>query len=805
MSATYTAKQIADALGIDRRTARDYLGEVEPLIKDGQKAQRWAIPDFPATLLNRLDAEAQRQRCKGIMAAQRVEILLSMPRQQLPPPLPLEQICEADIKRALELREIFQPFLERQHDPGMTATEFDAAGVEAYRRATRIKISASYFRKLFNRFVERDNGVCNWGELSIYLPPRPHPKELAADPAPAELGNKFADIEHHIANNLGNPVSPDKAAKKSLWGIVLKKYERMLAAGEPEAEAKYSLIHFLSARAKFLAASPEALRKSFEYRLTHGVSDGRKKNGRKPTYPQSDLELLRHFASEDHEGCIDEAWRNHYRGLTKETRDRHHFGWKCPKRLRKAVNRIIVDALTDLKISEKRFKDKAGLHLTLDHAGLYAMDEWIFDDLTADVQVEFTDNEGVDYLLRPQIIAGLDRASRCIVCFAMSNDKGPTSRLVCAAVKHGLSVSGVPNKIVLENGWVFGGAKNINGRENEDGETIVQGLGSYGCQVYHHKPSNSTSKSDLENAFNAIQRRMKCLPGYTGNCERSSASDSFKREQRLIENGLADAKDYRFTFEEFVKKLLEIIHEYNSTPQPYGRLRSLSPREAFEKLANPVPVTKFSNELRWLLDEKYRVTVGAGGVRFTHYGKLLEVRGGELPKHLGEDLWALVDRNDDSMVTFMSLDYTATFTVEVCREPSVDESRIATGSGILAAEQQKIGAHVRHVKEEIKRLRGEFGTTRQNLLAEMRQRSEPAPEGETERRILVDPQMAEAGELMRQQRQAILVEREHAAQQRRQVDRLAQSTGVYATAGGLAKLTPEQIQILKNIKAPKTP
>ena len=344
----------------------------------------------------------------------------------------------------------------------------------------------------------------------------------------------------------------------------------------------------------------------------------------------------------------------------------------------------------------------------------------------------------------------------------MSKDKAPTAKLVCEAILDGFRRHGVPHKLFMENGFVFGKSLNVNGKEDDQGRTVVAGLAQYGCTIHHFDKMSPTSKGELEKSFDLFQRQMERHPGYTGRLQMLDASDDLKREQRLIRAGKVDAKKFRHTYDEFFSVMRDLIAQYNATAQ-HGHLNGLSPDDAFEAMKDATnPPIQFDNQLHWMLaNERYRVTVGTGGVTFRHYGRKVQVRGGELPQHFGEELWALVDRADDSMVTFMGLDYRKTFTVEACRQPSADEAQIVTGGSVLAGELKKIGQHVDAVGDELKGLAGEFGSPHRDLLVKYRGESSALAgvKDGTTRRVIMNGRLENSADQMQAQREAITAKR----------------------------------------------
>jgi hypothetical protein len=379
----------------------------------------------------------------------------------------------------------------------------------------------------------------------------------------------------------------------------------------------------------------------------------------------------------------------------------------------------------------------------------------------------------------------------------MSIDNGPTAALVCAAVLDGFMREGVCRQLWVENGFVFGRALNVNGKEDDQGRTVVAGLAKY-CPVHHFNEMEPTSKSELEKSFDLIQVPMEPHPGYGGRDQRKDASEDFKREQRLINSGkltLEEAKKYRYTYEEFRIVMYRLVEEYNNEEQ-FGHLNGLSPNEAFKILADPKdPPIKFTNELHWYLaNERYLVQVtGGGSVRFNHYGRTIKVRDAALVSLAGEWLWALVDRRDDSMVTFMTQNYDKTFTLKTNRKPSADASRTVTGREVLADELRKISECMRAVADEGKQLVKEFGDPRKDLLAKIRGDVLSGVKDEATRQTIVDSRIAASAVNMEEQREAIRDDDKKKAKSKRDADRLLGGKGIVVQAG---RLSEEEMRLI---------
>jgi hypothetical protein len=811
-----TAAQIAAALGKKTPQAvRKLLRGVRPAgvrIVAGNEAAAWTVEQLPAPLRERLDDEAAKQRCIGCNELRRIETLLSMPRRQWQPPIPLDRIHDDVIGHATKLREALKPFLIQQCDPGLSSEEWKQRGVDNYHRIFGNRITPRYWDELLTRTLRRDSGAEEWNRLEIYLAERLKEKNPEAKRVSAAMAEDFANLESSIAA-CTNPHAANTAECLGVWTLALQKFKSLVNDGEQEKSAARRVRQFLFARAPFLAASRDALLKAFHRRLEalknakgdlKALRDGREENGNRVDIPAADIDRLRASAGLANGARINAAWREKYPLLSESTRARYPDPFKCPAKVYELVNRKIVDALHARHHGGKRAVRKiiGGLHGDR-WANIPAMHSWAMDDVTSNIEVAFKNPDGSTSLILPQIIAVMDSPSRKWVGWSISNDKAPTAGLVCDAALDGFRKNNIPKELWVENGWVFGKSLLVNGKEDDAGRTIVTGLAQYGCTVDHFGIKNPQAKAELERSFEAIQRLMERHPGYTGRHQMMDAPDEFKREQRLINSGKVEATKFRYTLEEFIVVMAKLIGEYNATPQ-HGHLKGLSPNEAFKALANPNdPPIEYDPELEWIFsNEKTIVTVEIGGVRFSHRssGRKIRVRGGRLVNLVGKELWAFVDRKDSSMVTFMNLDFADPFTMEVCQTPSARERSMAPGSGVLAAEIGKIREHERAVDDEYNRLLEQNGNPRRELLKEIRNQTAPKISSTltdgVRRVVVMNGQLAESAEQMQQQREVILAEKTKKQRQRSQAQRFARRTGIAVPERAQDNLQPDDTRFL---------
>jgi hypothetical protein len=764
----FTAAQIAAAMGLSPQAVRQQLRDVVPtdsLTIFGNKTSAWTADQLPARLREGLAIESTRQKCS-------IEALLRLPRRQWQPPIPFGDIASENIHDAEKLREALKPFLMDPAGVGLSAEEWKQRGADYYFRVfyPKPRISTHQWDRLFRRTQIRDNGVQNWDSIQIYLSDRLRRKPASNAVSTAAMSQNFAGLENYL-RSIKVPGQPDELEKIGIWNLALTAMKQLVMAGAPEKRAARQVRQFLLTRAAFLAPTRSALWIAFKRKIAalketgdpQAIEDGRIENGVRVEIPQADVDRLSHSAAIKNGGRIDTAWREEYPLLSENTRRHYSDSFKAPAKVHESLGREKIDALTIRHQGKRDLRRLVG-SVQRDWTGIPSMHSWVVDDMTSNVEVAIKTTDGKTTLIQPQIIAVMDSASRKFVGWTISNAKAPNAGIVCDAVLDGIKTHGVPRRLGVENGFVFGKSLLVNGKEDDQGRVMVVGLGQFGCEVDHFEKMNPQSKAELEYAFHQIQCLMERHPGYAGRLQVLDAPEEFKLEKRLILAGKAEATKYRYTFDEFIAVTNKLILQYNATPQQ-GRLKGLSPDESFSAgMDASDPPIKFTPKLEWLLSERQLVTVGVGGVSFVHLStrQQIKVRGGQLVNLVGEKLWAVMDRQDDSMVTFMNQNFTDTFTMEVCEKPSAREVDFAPGSGVLAKERSKIREHERAISDEYHRLKNQLGNPRIDLLAQIRGQTNALAEVQdtTTRRVIINTRIEASGEQMQAQRAKITAAKE---------------------------------------------
>jgi transposase InsO family protein len=773
----FTAAEISRASGsISRQGVAKLLMDTPAggvrVVRGKQEVSTWTYAALPETLRARLDDDAKRQGYRN------GETLLANPPAAWTPPVPLREVAEDELNRAAKLRDIMLPFLRQ---PDLAAESRNAQLAARYGDVFGSVITTDYARKLYQRTLDRDEGVQDFGRLELYLPENPKRKEAVAwTVTTSDLADVLPALESRIAS-IATPANPPKAVVRSVWHVAFDEYSRLVSAGAPAERAARLVRDFLHARAPFVPRNRDTLLKAWNDKLPRWLAregmpgalvDWRCKNGTKVIVPEKDVARLRWSATTKHSGRLDCAWREEYEQLSELTRAQGRKDGRCPRSVVNAVNRVLLDGLTARR-QGKRYLEKLLGNVLRDISDIPAMYAWVMDDLTCTLEVFATNEAGETTLNLIQLIAVMDVRSRRIVGWSASLDKGPTAELVCEAfLDAARRTEKIPHHLFLENGWVFGRAGYVVGKYDDSGEVIVAGLAEYGCQLHHFLPGSPTSKGELEKSFDLIQQRMERHPGYTSRNQRLAAPDQFRREQIEMRRKVnpRDPRSCRYDFPQGVRAIEKIVNDYNATVQ-HGALNGLSPDQAFLNFQDRTnPATWLPAKLRWLLGYKQRCTIKHSGVAFTHFGENIRVRGGNLAsmERIGREYWVVMDRRDADCVTFMSLDFTDVFTEPLRPVVPYDISETAPESDALETEYRTKAEQRRVVESEYQGLMSRFGDPRKELLHEAQAATREALEldatiGMNARMPLIESNHRAAGEEGQRQRAALRKKRQSPA------------------------------------------
>ena len=788
---SFTAAQIAAALGMKRQAVQWHLRDVRPAgvrIVAGNEAAAWAVEQLPAPLRERLAAEATQQHCRTIAA------LLSMPRRQWQPAIPLDKIHDADIQAATKLRDALKPWLIQQHDLNLPATEIENRGIEDYRRAFGNRIAPRYWRELFMRTLRRDNGAEEWNRLKIYLPDRLKPKSAPAAIVTEALAADFVELESFILA-CTNPHAPNKTECAAVWTLAVEKFTSLVNAGEPEKSAARRVRQFLSARASFLAASRDALWIAWKRKLetlknangdAKALRDGRAENGARFALPEDDRDLLVHRAVFYYRGDIAPAWRDLLRkGFSPSVVQRYAGGAQKKSHVPASVTDSIapeVEILTVMHRGQRAFDSIKGF-MTRSYDGISSLQCISGDDFTLNTYFYVPDGKGWFDLTRGQVILFIDFRTLRILGWALEPRKSYSSLTIRSLCTHVFGEFGVPEILYFERG-IWKSATLLKGKTEPFGfAEISQGLREFGITFKHAiRPRTKV----VERIGGMFQDITEDVPGYCGRDERRDAPESLRKQMAEVAARKVHPSKYFYSLDQWNQRIGEVVEKYNAEPQQGHILAGLSPEQAFEAHMNQNnPPMQFNAGLRYLLAHDKRlaqvtpngVTIQIGKTKFNY-------RGQEIAHLIGREVVVWFDPENPETIVVTNPDRTNPICVARSENPNALESLIAPDSGTLGRELSRIEGQASHMKTRFNVIKAKF----------------PLPQ----RQLLATAQAVELGAEITAQKTEMTEKATRRQRQRGQAQRFAQRTGIAMPERALENTSPEDARFLSEFLGVKT-
>ena len=724
----FTAARFAACLGISPQAVRKGLLDTPATgvrIIGGLEAAAWSLDALPEPLRNRMEEAARGQGYRNTIA------MLAEPPKQWQPALPLDKIADAHIEGARKLREVLRPWLAQQRDASLTAKESEARGVADYARVFGHRITGRYWRELFARTVRRDNGAEDWNRLEIYLPERPATKEPAARVVTEALAEEFGAIEGFI-NACGNPADPSKTEQRAVWTLALEKCASLVSSGMPAKRAARRVRSFLFAKAPFLAASRDALLKSFERRRealeqsagdTKALRDGREQNGERFDLPEDDRDRLIHRAVFYYRGDVAPAWRDLVKAGFSEPVRQRYFGKAASKSY---VPASVMDSvgseveiLTVMHQGPRAFDSITG-HVDRSYEGIASLKCMSADDFTMPVYYYVPDGKGWFILTRGQILLFSDFRALRIIGWSMQPDRNYSSLTIRSLCTHVFAEHGVPSVLAFERG-IWQSSSLIKGRDPAPFEftEVVQGLREFGIKFIHSiRPRSKT----VERIGGLVQDLMEAEPGYCGRNERVDAPETLRKQMAEVEARKVHPSKYFYSYEDWHRRFGAIVEQYNAVPQQGRILCGLSPDTALIKFADADdPPMQFSAGLRYLLaHDKRPVKVTLNGATIQVGKQKFNYRGNEIAHLVGRDslLWFDPENPEAAVVTDMQR--RNPICVARSNEVSALECVTDPDSGRLAQELRRVAGQASYMKARFTAVKSKFPMPQRRAIADVR-------------------------------------------------------------------------------------
>jgi hypothetical protein len=781
----FTAAQIAAALAMKRQAVQWRLRDVSPAgtrIVSGQEATAWTVEQLPAPLRERLAAETVQQHCRTI------EALLSMPRRQWQPAIPLDKIADADIEAATKLRAALVPALVHQHDGAMTSAEFEADGVKDYARAFGHAVTARYWRELFLRTIRRDNGAENWNRLEIYLPDRLKQKVAPAAVVSEALAADFAELESYITA-CGNPHAPNPTECAGVWTLALGKFAALVNTGVPEKSAARRVRQFLCARASFLADSRDALWIAFKRKLAtlekaNGdvkvLRDGRAGNGARFALPENDRDLLIHRSVFYYRGDIAPAWRDLLRnGFSTEVVERYAGHAQNKSHVPASVIANIapeVEILTMMHRGPRAFDSIKG-YITRSYDGIASLQCLSADDGTLNSYFYIPDGNGWFDLTRGQCILFIDFRTLRIVGWALEPHKSYSSITIRSLCTHLFAEFGVPEILYFERG-IWESASLLKGKTDPfDFTEISQGMREFGIEFKHAIHPRTKA---IERVWGMFQDISEGEPGYCGRMEMKDAPEALRKQMAEVKARKVHPSKYFYSLDQWNQRLGQLFEQYNAEPQQGHILAGLSPDQAFEKYMDKNnPPMQFPAGLRYLLaNDKRLAQVTLNGVTIQVGKQKFNYRGAEIAHLVGREVLAWWDAENPETLVVTNPDRTNPICVARSETPNALESLITPESGTLGRELSRIEGQASAMKTRYNVLKAKFQLPQRQLLAAA--------------------QTVELGEQIAAQKNVRSEQATRRQRQRGQAQRFAQRTGIAVPERAQENLQPADARFLSD-------
>jgi hypothetical protein len=777
---TYTARQIAAALGVARSTIKSGLDEVAPDyegIADGQKSRFWSVARLPGSLQRRL-AEVARQG-----GYRNAEHLLSEPQRPWEPTTPYAQCTDHYQKRARMLRDALEVPIQRRGDPSLNRGEWLATGLADYKAVFRHTISERRWYDLLYRTLERAGASQDFTRLDLYLDERPARKAATEPATESSEQSAFPELQAALGT-IKDRAAPTGAEKAYLWVRTLESFEARCADGEARKKVKNALVKFLSRNAPFMSPSADALRVSFNRkydrwiegeRAAAALQDRRRENSgfhRAPELKAEDRDALIAHARFNCDGRVSQAWREltGKNALSEELLS-HHLSNPasksyCPKRIREAV-KYEVAILDDINHGPRQAKLN-GAYISRDWSGVAAMDWLCGDDATLEIYAFVPDGKGWFTLTRSQFLPMIDVRSLRVLGFGLKPATNYNGAMIRTLITRVCDEHGLPRR-----GFWFEGAtwqsRLLKGDVSADpiswAETEL-GLRSLGLEFHL---SRLPREKPIERVIEALQDLMEGEPGYVGPDEMHEKFERIAKIKLEVEARKTDPSEHFYSIDEWTGRLEEICTKYNATPQDGKMTSGLSPDDAFAKFRRPDdPPIKLPPSCRYLLAHHRRpLKVTSNGITLRFGKQAYNYRNEQTGRLRGQTVLTWWNPDAPEILTVTDMNRENAFCVEL----SPDVPAVDAPAEMLEQEMKRIAAHQSYARVRYRMLRTKYATPF--------------------RRAVVDQATAELGGQMEAQRAAVRTRQDQRAKAQRVYGRL----NAVAPAGART----EQIEAMEDL------
>ena len=621
--ARFVAAEIAQALGVTPQMIRQALAGVESegcKIVRGQASKAWAVSEFPASILNKLEALRIAKRFRSIPEVLNKKVERYFPADSTGKAIPLAEIQQDEIDNARLLKKALHGALTR---PEMQGAELEKLGLSDFKKAFGREVSASHWSMLHRRTIDRDGGLCEWHRQELYL--SDNPKRLLIE-TPHRQALSMEMLESALGN-IDTPAHVSIAQKDYVWLRVCDQLSELLDRGQNEKFAKREILARLQ-RAGCLGTEKQALQRSFQLKwksfLTNGLKpaailDKRAAANRKRSKPiaEQDRKIIL-AATVDCEGRLAQGYREAMEAgrVSQATAERFLSNPRSKSYVPHSVRReVALDAKKAVE-ARRRPRDMAlnGAYIPRDAEGLFAGDSYCADDCTLPLYYWEPDPDsprGVRWL-RGQFIPKMCERSWLVLAFTLHSERNYNSRVIRSLITATHDDWGLPRRRFRFEQGIWKSSKILVGDEVgiEDTE---QGLREFGITFSHARLARGKM---AEGVLRIFQDKLERLPGYASRNEITSKNEVLARQLLEIEAGKAHPRKYLLSRDEWVTIISGLLAEYNKTAQQGKWVEDMSPIECWNANQHPEGQIHLGKEARYLLaNHRLVMQVGAKGIK----------------------------------------------------------------------------------------------------------------------------------------------------------------------------------------------
>ncbi len=777
MNTFFTAAQIAIALGKSKWGVQKTLTPVpgQMVLVEGKQAFAWSTEQLPFAMQAELEAVARKQGFRSAVH------LLASNAKAWQPEIPMNEIADHCIEKALKLKQALEQMMDRRNDSALTCDGLEKIGCENYKRVFGYPISQRSIRDLFKRTLKRAGRAEAFYRWEIYLAERLARK--SAEPL-QNLSNDFTNLEQPISA-FKNPAYPDAKEKQYLWIVALDWHGEQIQLGKNRNRVRRALLDFLFAQVPGMAATLAGLEKTFNRKLARwtaaetadkqvaALDDKRKNKPKKVRAGMNEADWkLAVYLSGQYEN-INLAFREWMESSNVSLESKQSFltlgignPHEAPHSWRNAVKHEAALVATAIR-GPRNYKLNSAF-IMRDPNALASGDSDQSDDLTLPLYWYDETPGGEMFFGQGQMLAWIDERSWMIYNLNLIPDGAYSGFSIRNSWTNKADTWGLPRKqIHVENGlWreskVFVGSRTEVGTQETE-----MGLRRMGIKFRHAQLPRGKL---IERVFGSLQDLLHREPGYSG---RNQITDQFANVQeqvRLVKSGKEHPSKFFLSKEQLMERLLHFIDKLNNTPK-HGRYHEgLTPKEVYEKCFT-TELVKIPDSLRYqLASNTVQIKVGRNGITFRYGKRVFNYKNFRTGQLRGQTVSAWFSPENPALLAVTNLDGGEPFVVQRSTlVPGCDAPE--THPEIFAQAMSENAAHNAYGKELIRSLKPHF---KQDFMQRMF------------RQTVTDSHTIETAKEFRRQSEAIQ------AEDKKQKTLVAKSRRASAEAG--FPVSPERMQ-----------